>query len=199
MPGTSRVKLENMEVFCVTKEPFCRHCMRRPSSVPVVMLTAEQCRKRSCPNMMAWSPGSVVNTETGWTNIVPENPYSLKSRNMTIYRKTGNFRVVQFSRNFTVSINPQKIKIRGIFSYFWKIGVEELVAYMFMVAVYGNYLFACCKTNIMQLSQNNQSLQAIWLEVNWSMTDPIYSVSHRLIFFCCCIWYTCNCFSFFIE
>ena len=47
-----------------------------------------------------------------------------------------------------------------------------------MVAVCGSYLFACGKTSNMQLSQNNLSLQAIWLEVNWSMTDPIYSVSH---------------------
>ena len=36
------------------------------------------------------------------------------------------------------------------------------------------------------------------LPVNWSMTDPIYSVLRWLIFFCC-IWHTCNCFSFFIE
>ena len=27
------------------------------------------------------------------------------------------------------------------------------------------------------------------------MTVPIYSVSRRLIFCCCCIWHTCNCFS----
>ena len=46
-----------------------------------------------------------------------------------------------------------KIKIREIFSYFWKISVMELVAYM--VAVCGSYLFACGKTNTMQLSQNN--------------------------------------------
>ena len=68
-----------------------------------------------------------------------------------------------------------------------------------MVAVYGIYLFACGKTRNMQLSQNNLSIQAIWLEVNWSMTDPIYSVSHWLIFFCSCIWHTCNSFSFFIQ
>ena len=43
------------------------------------------------------------------------------------------------------------------------------------------------------------SLQAIWLEGNWSMTDPIHSVSCWLIFFCCGIWHTCNCFSFFIR
>ena len=49
----------------------------------------------------------------------------------------------------------------------------------------------------MQLSKNSLSLQAIWLEVNWSMTDPIYSVSRWLIFFCCCFWHTINCFSFF--
>ena len=46
-----------------------------------------------------------------------------------------------------------------------------------MVAVYGSYLFACGKTSNMQLSQDNLSLQAIWLEVNWNMTDPIYSVT----------------------
>ena len=57
----------------------------------------------------------------------------------------------------------------------------------------------CGKTSNMQLSQNNKcmSLQAIWLDVNWSMTDPIYSVSRWLIFFCCCIWQTRNCFSNF--
>ena len=60
-----------------------------------------------------------------------------------------------------------------------------------MVAVCGNYLFTCGKTSNMQLSKkkkkekNNLSLQAIWLEVNWSMTDPIYSVSRWFIFFCC--------------
>ena len=27
------------------------------------------------------------------------------------------------------------------------------------------------------------------------MTDPIYAVSRSLIFFCCCIGHTCNCFS----
>ena len=65
--------------------------------------------------------------------------------------------------------------MREIFSYFWKISVEELVAYM--AAVCGSYLFACGKTSNIQLSRNNMSVQAIWLEVNWSMTDPIYSVS----------------------
>ena len=29
------------------------------------------------------------------------------------------------------------------------------------------------------------SLQAIWLDVNWSMTDPIYSVSRWVIILCC--------------
>ena len=68
-----------------------------------------------------------------------------------------------------------------------------------MVAVCGSYLFACGKTSNMQLSQTNKymSLQAIWLDVNWSMTDPIYSVSRWLIFFYCCIWHTRNCFSIF--
>ena len=50
-----------------------------------------------------------------------------------------------------------KIKIREIFSYFWKISVKELVAYM--VAVCGSYLFACGKTSNMQLSQNKLPLQ----------------------------------------
>ena len=70
-----------------------------------------------------------------------------------------------------------------------------------MVAVCGSFLVACGKTNNMQLSQNNKcmSLQAIWSDVNWSMTDPIYSVSRWLIFFCCCIWQTRNCFFFFFE
>ena len=113
------------------------------------------------------------------------------------YRKTGNFYVVQFSRNFAVSINPRKLKSAKYFPFFWKISVEELVACM--VAVCSSYLFACVKTSNMQLSQNNLSLQTIWLEVHWCMTDPIYSVSHWLIFFCCCIWHTCNCFSFFTE
>ena len=58
-----------------------------------------------------------------------------------------------------------------------------------MVAVCGSYLFACGKTSNVQSYQNNLSLQAIWLEVNWSMTDQIYSVSRWLIFFCCCIWH----------
>ena len=68
-----------------------------------------------------------------------------------------------------------------------------------MAAVFGRYLFACGKTSNMQLSQNSLSLQAIWLEVNWSMTDPIYSVSRWLIFFCCCIWHKCNCVSSLLK
>ena len=31
------------------------------------------------------------------------------------------------------------------------------------------------------------------------MNHPIYSMSHWLIFFCCCIWHTCNCFSFLLN
>ena len=103
----------------------------------------------------------------------------------------GNFRIVQFSRNL------RSVSIREIFSYFRKISVDELVVYM--VAVGGSYLFTCGKTSNMQCSQNNMSLQAIWLEVNWSMTDPIYSVACWLIFFCCCIWHTCNCFPYWKE
>ena len=53
----------------------------------------------------------------------------------------------------------------------------------YMVAVCGSYLFACGKTNNMQWSQNNLSLQAIWLDVNWSMTVPIYSLSRWLFSF----------------
>ena len=73
----------------------------------------------------------------------------------------------------------------------------------YIVAACGSYLFACGKTSNMQLSQNNKymSLQVIWLDVNWSMADPIYSVSRWLIFFCCCIWHTRhtrNCFSIYI-
>ena len=36
----------------------------------------------------------------------------------------------------------------------------------YMVVVCGSYLFVRGKTSNMQLSQNNLSLQAIWLEVN---------------------------------
>ena len=60
----------------------------------------------------------------------------------------------------------------------------------YTIAICGSYLFTCGKTSNMQLSKNSLSLQAIWLEVNWSMTDPIYSVSRLLIFFCCCFWHT---------
>ena len=81
--------------------------------------------------------------------------------------------------------------------YVWKINVEELVAYL--IAVCGSYLFACGKTSNMQLAQNNLSLQAIWLEFNWIMTDPIYSVSRWLILFCCAFDNTCYCYCFFIE
>ena len=73
-------------------------------------------------------------------------------------------------RGISHSINLRKLKSA---KYFWKINVEELV--MYMVAVYGSYLFACGKTSNMELSQSNLSLQAIWLEINWSMTDLIYS------------------------
>ena len=104
-----------------------------------------------------------------------------------IYRKTGNFLVIQFLRNFAVSINPRKLKSAKYFPTFETISVEELVAYM--VAICGSYLFTCGKTSNMQLSNNSLSLQAIWLEVNWSMTHPIYSMSRWLIFFCCCIWH----------
>ena len=55
-----------------------------------------------------------------------------------VYRKTGNFRVVQFSRNFAASINPRKLKSATYFPIFEKNSVEELVAYM--VAVGGIYL-----------------------------------------------------------
>ena len=113
------------------------------------------------------------------------------------YRKTGNFRVIQFSRNFAVSINPWKLKSAKYFPIFKTISAEELVAYM--IAICRSYLFICSKTSNMQLSKNSLSLQAIWLEVNCSMAHPIYSMSHWLIFFCCCIWHTFNCFSFFIE
>ena len=34
------------------------------------------------------------------------------------YRKTGNFRVVQFSRNFAVSISPRKLKSAKYFPSF---------------------------------------------------------------------------------
>ena len=68
-----------------------------------------------------------------------------------------------------------------------------------MAVVIYSFIIYCGKTSNMQLSQNNLSLQAIWLAVNLSMTDPIYSVSRWLIFFCCCIWHTWNCFNFFNE
>ena len=71
----------------------------------------------------------------------------------TNYRKTGNFRVVQFSRNFAVSMNARKLKSAKYFSIFETIGVEELVAYT--VAICGSYLFTCGKTNNMQLSKNS--------------------------------------------
>ena len=76
-----------------------------------------------------------------------------------IYRKTGNFRVVQFSRNFAVSINSRKLKSTKYFPIFEKISVEELVAYT--VAICGSYLFTCGKTSNMQSSKNSLSLQAI--------------------------------------
>ena len=37
------------------------------------------------------------------------------------YRKTENFRVVQFSRNFAVSINPRKLKSAKHFPIFEKL------------------------------------------------------------------------------
>ena len=69
------------------------------------------------------------------------------------YRETGNFRVVQFSRNFAVSINPRKLKSAKYFPIFETISVEELVAYT--VAICGSYLFTCGKTSNMQLSKNS--------------------------------------------
>ena len=92
-----------------------------------------------------------------------------------IYRKTVNFRVVQFLRNFAVSIDRSgKIKIREIFHIFGKISVEELVA------IWITYSPAVRPVICSYLK--TMSLQAILLEVNWSMTDPIYSVSRWLIF-----------------
>ena len=38
-----------------------------------------------------------------------------------LYRKTGNFRVVQFSRNFAVSISPRKLKSAKYFPIFEKL------------------------------------------------------------------------------
>ena len=57
---------------------------------------------------------------------------------MMKYRKTGNFRVVQFSRNLAFSINPRKLKSAKYFPIFEKISVKELVAYM--AAIGGIYL-----------------------------------------------------------
>ena len=98
-------------------------------------------------------------------------------------------------RGISRSISIREIKIRKIFSYFWKISVEELVAWM--VSVCGCNLFARGKISNMLLSQNNLSLQTILLLIKWSMTDRIYSVSHWLIIFYCCIWRTWNCLRVF--
>ena len=68
-----------------------------------------------------------------------------------------------------------------------------------MVAVCGSNLFACGKTSNMQLSQNNLSLQAIWLEINWSMTGPIYSVSPWFSFVVVFDMHVIVLVSFFIE
>ena len=109
----------------------------------------------------------------------------------------GNFRVVQFLRNFAVNLNPRKLKSANYFPVFETISIVELLAYM--VAVCGSYLLICGKTSNMQLSKNSLSLQAIWLAVNWSMNHLIYSMSRWLIFFYCCIWHTFNCFSFLLN
>ena len=45
------------------------------------------------------------------------------SGELNTYRKTGNFRVVQFSRNFAVCINPRKLKSAKYFHT-----VEKLVS-----------------------------------------------------------------------
>ena len=42
------------------------------------------------------------------------------------YRKTGNFRVIQFSRNFTVSSSPQKLKSTKYFRIFEKLVLRNL-------------------------------------------------------------------------
>ena len=95
-------------------------------------------------------------------------------------RKTGNFWVVQFSRNSAVSINPRKLKSAKYFPIFEKLcwGTSGVYGCMFAVIT----LFACGKTSNVQLSQNNLLLQATWLEVKWSMTDPIYSMSRWLMY-----------------
>ena len=105
---------------------------------------------------------------------------------------SSNFRGISQS----VSIR-EKLKSANYFPVFETISIVELLVYM--VAVCGSYLLNCGKTRNMQLSKNSLSLQAIWLEVNWSMNHPIYSMSRWLIFFCCCIWHTFNCFSFLLN
>ena len=48
-----------------------------------------------------------------------ERGEGLRHNGVCNYRKTGNFRVVQFSRNFAVSINPRKLKSAKYFPFFF--------------------------------------------------------------------------------
>ena len=74
---------------------------------------------------------------------------------LTKYRNTGNFRVVHFSRNFAVSINPRKLKSAKYFPIlfeklvlrnYWRIWLQfEVVTYSPAVRpVICNYLKTVC-------------------------------------------------------
>ena len=51
-----------------------------------------------------------------WTSPFPI--LGVSSVVFQFYRKTGSFRIVKFSRNFAVNINPQKLKYAKYFPIF---------------------------------------------------------------------------------
>ena len=60
-------------------------------------------------------------TRNDWLSLDDVYSHTLCPGETCVYRKTGNFRVVQFSRNFAVSINPRKLKSAKYFPIFEKI------------------------------------------------------------------------------
>ena len=59
-------------------------------------------------------------TRNDWLSLDDVYSHTLCPGETCVYRKTGNFRVVQFSRNFAVSINPRKLKSAKYFPIFEK-------------------------------------------------------------------------------
>ena len=85
------------------------------------------------------------------------------------------------SRTVTIHKNKKYFPIfhKLVLRNWWRLWLQ------FAVITSLKLVFTCVKASDMQLSQNNNlSLQAIWLEVNWIMTESIFPVPRWIIFVC---------------